>query len=496
MRGHIRCNHCKNGDSTKNINTYVTLIHGRNVEINKEIAIIVRPSFLYPMFKKLKALKPSQKIVFTVFTGLFILSAYFMISTYFSFIAEAEKNELRRLEAIANTIAFQIDGDKHEVLRERYSEPGQLTSNTADSIYYELWVPLKHAHIANNLESEIATLVLNDDMTMDYIMNSLDTPYVRDPYDDYDQIFLDLYETGGVIHQYTDEFGTWLTALSPVKNSKGEVVAMVEVDAIFDTFISEARTKLVKNLLITLAIILLIAIVILRLVRQIAKADEEAKRKIEESNKIISAKNKDILDSINYAKRIQSAILAPREEIFAVFKDTFILYKPKDIVSGDFYYFSNVDGHGIIAAADCTGHGVPGALMSMIGNDLLNHVTRERRITTPGEILDLLHKGITNVLKQDGKHGETRDGMDIALLSFDINDGTKIQYAGAYRSLCIVRNGELTDYKANKFPIGNASMERGSFSNNTIEVQKGDMCYILPMVMLTSLAANREKNSW
>lgn len=430
------------------------------------------------MINFFRRLKPSQKIVLTVFTGLLVLSTYFVVSTYYSFLEQAEKDALRRLEAIANTIAFQIDGDKHEIIANRYSEPGQLTSNTQDSIYYELWKPLNHAYIANDLESEIATLILNDDMTMDYIMNSLDSPYVRDPYEDYDQEFLDFYETGGVIHQYTDEFGTWLTALSPVKNSKGEVVAMVEVDAMFDVFIAEAHAKLFRNLLITFGIFLLIAVVVLRLVRQIAKADEEAKRKIEESNQIITQKNKDILDSINYAKRIQTAILAPRDEVFATFTDAFILYKPKDIVSGDFYYFSKVNNHGIIAAADCTGHGVPGALMSMIGNDLLNHITREKKITTPSEILDNLHKGITNVLKQDGRHGETRDGMDIALLSFDQNDKTKIQYAGAYRSLCIVRNGELIDYKANKFPIGNASMERTNFTNNEIEVMPGDMCYV------------------
>lgn len=216
----------------------------------------------------------------------------------------------------------------------------------------------------------------------------------------------------------------------------------------------------------------------MRLVKQIARADEEAKRKIEESNLIISQKNKDILDSINYAKRIQSAILAPKEEIFATFKDAFILYKPKDIVSGDFYYFSKVDNHGIIAAADCTGHGVPGALMSMIGNDLLNHVTRERKTTKPSDILDLLHKGITNVLKQDSKYGETRDGMDIALLSFDLTNPTKMQFAGAYRSLSIVRNGEMIEYKANKFPIGNAQQDRDKFTNNDVSLQKGDMCYI------------------
>jgi serine phosphatase RsbU (regulator of sigma subunit) len=429
------------------------------------------------MFKFFSRLKPSQKIVLTVFTGLFVLSTYFVVSTYFSFLAEAEKNELARLEAIANTVAFQIDGDKHEMIVNRYSEPGQLTSNTEDSIYYELWKPLRHAFESNGLESEIATLKLNEDLTMDYIMNSLDSPYVRDPYDDYDQEFLDYYKTGGVIHQYTDEFGTWLTALAPIKNSKGEVVAMVEVDAMFDTFISEAHSKLFKNLLITFGIFLLIAIVMLRLVRQIARADEEAKRKIEESNQIITQKNKDILDSINYAKRIQSAILAPREEIFTTFSDSFILYKPKDIVSGDFYYYSLVGDHALIAAADCTGHGVPGALMSMIGNDLLNHITRERKVTKPGEVLDLLHKGITNVLKQDGRSGETRDGMDVALLSFDLKNHAKIQYAGAYRALYIVRQGEMIEYKANKFPIGNASMERDNFTNNEIDVLKGDMCY-------------------
>ena len=430
------------------------------------------------MFKFFTNLRPSAKIIFTVFTGLFVLSTYFVVSTYFSFLNEAEKSALKRLEAIANTVAFQIDGDKHEILEQRYSEPGQLLSNTADSIYYELWKPLNHAQLANGIETALATLVLNDDKSMDYMLNSLDSPYVRDPYDDYDPIFLELYYTGGVIHQYTDEFGTWLSAVSPIKNSKGEVVAMVEVDALFDTFIAEAHSKLAKNLIISFSIFLLIAIVMMRLVKQIARADEEAKRKIEESNQIISQKNKDILDSINYAKRIQSAILAPKEEIFTTFKDAFILYKPKDIVSGDFYYFSKVENHGIIAAADCTGHGVPGALMSMIGNDLLNHITRERKTTKPSDVLDLLHKGITNVLKQDSKYGETRDGMDIALLSFDLNDFTQLQYAGAYRSLCVVRNGEMIDYKANKFPIGNAQQDRDKFTNNEITLQKGDMCYI------------------
>lgn len=430
------------------------------------------------MLKRLKRLKPSQKIVWTVFSGLFALSAYFSVSTYYNFLSESERGTLSRLQAIANTVADQIDGDAHALLCERYTKPGQITSNTEDGLYYKLSRPLHRAQKVNGLDTEIATLVLNDDLTMDYMLNSLDSPYVRDPYNDYDPIFRKLYKTGGVIHQYTDEYGTWLTALSPIKNSNGQVVAILEVDAEFDTFIANARKKLASNLLISLGIFALIAIIILRLVRQIAQADEEAKRKIEESNRIISLRNKDILDSINYARRIQYAILAPREEVFAVFRDAFILYRPKDIVSGDFYYFANVGKKSIIAAVDCTGHGVPGALMSMIGNDFLNHIAYERQTTDPGEILDLLHQGVTNVLKQDGKYGETQDGMDIALLTFDRQNPQIIEYAGAYRSLLIVRDGKLIQHKADKYPIGYAHMERAPFTSNRIEVQKGDMCYI------------------
>ena len=430
------------------------------------------------MLKRIKSLRPSQKILWTVFTGLFVLSTYFILSMYFGFIKQAERNTLSRLKAIANTVASQIDGDAHEIVAATYSKPGELTSNKSDSIYYRISKPLRTAQKVNNLDTELATLVMNDDKTIDYMLNSLDSPYVRDPYADYDPLFEKYYETGGVIHQYTDEFGTWLTALSPVKNSKGEVVAMLEVDTQFDTFISEARSNMASNLAITIGIFVLIAIVMMRSVRQIATADEEAKRKIAEANLIISQRNKDILDSITYARRIQTAILVPKEDIFAVFKDAFILYKPKDIVSGDFYYFSQVGDQAIISAVDCTGHGVPGALMSMIGNDFLNHITHERKVTKPSEILDLLHKGITGVLKQEGKHGETRDGMDIALLSFDMKNPHQIQYAGAYRTLCIVRDGEMIQYKANKFPIGFSMKDRGAFDNHDVTIQKGDMIYI------------------
>lgn len=421
--------------------------------------------------------KPSTKIIITVFSALFVISGYFILYINFSFLRDSENQTLARLAAIANTLAPHIDGDAHDRLTKKYQHIGDLTDNQSDSDYYKIHKVIREAYDNNRLESEIATLVWVPDSNMfQYVVCSLDSPYIRDPYEGFHPEFLAGYFHDTIVHKYTDEFGTYLTAVAPIRNSKKSVVGIVEVDMKFDAFIEEARKGLYKNLAISVIIFIITVIVLLRYIRVIMVAEEKSKQKIEESALIISQKNKDILDSINYARRIQTAILAPKEEVFAVFKNAFILYKPKDIVSGDFYFFTKTERRAVIAAADCTGHGVPGALMSMIGNDLLHQITREMKLDKPSEILDHLHLGVTNILKQDTKR-DTKDGMDIALLSFDYNF-TNVQYAGAYRPLYIARNGGLIEYKANKFPIGNLQQERDNFKNNEIELQKGDMCYV------------------
>jgi len=194
---------------------------------------------------------------------------------------------------------------------------------------------------------------------------------------------------------------------------------------------------------------------------------------------IIEQKNKDITDSINYAKTIQEAILPPKELKHQLFPDSFILFKPKDIVSGDFYWFTEKDNKKIIAACDCTGHGVPGALMSMIGNNVINHIVNEQGIITPNEILNHLHKEIHHTLNQE-KQNETRDGMDIALISF--NSDTEIEFAGAQRPLWIIKNNDnntLVEIKGDKYAIGGAQTEEErKFNNHQITVAKGDCIYI------------------
>ena len=205
----------------------------------------------------------------------------------------------------------------------------------------------------------------------------------------------------------------------------------------------------------------------------------ERTAEVVEKNKELDEINKDITASIRYAKRIQDAILPPDDFVRKHLPNTFILFKPKDIVSGDFYWMVEKGDHVIFAAVDCTGHGVPGAFMSIVGHNVLDRVVGEQNITQPAKILDELNKGIADTLRQNDLEDNTvRDGMDIALCSFNRTTGV-LQYAGAYNPLWLIRNGELIEIKADKFPIGNSkSGVSNSFTNHELHLQKGDTLYI------------------
>lgn len=190
----------------------------------------------------------------------------------------------------------------------------------------------------------------------------------------------------------------------------------------------------------------------------------------------IQNKNKKITESINYAKRIQTAILPNTRLINRALPDSFILYKPRDVVSGDFPWFVQIKDDIFIAAVDCTGHGVPGALLSLIGYFLLNDIVRSRKITEPGKILDLLDEGVTTTLRQD-EDSTTKDGMDIALCKINLLDG-EVEYAGAHRPLYIMKNGLMEEIKGNKFPIGGGIFKnQTNFTNTKVKLSKGDSIY-------------------
>jgi PAS domain S-box-containing protein len=191
----------------------------------------------------------------------------------------------------------------------------------------------------------------------------------------------------------------------------------------------------------------------------------------------IQSKNRKITESINYAKRIQGAILPNNAVIRQILPDSFILYKARDVVSGDFPWFINLGDTVYFAAVDCTGHGVPGALISLIGYFLLNDIVKGRKISDPGEILDHLDRSVTKTLRQDSGDSKTKDGMDIALCKIEINNN-RVSYAGAHRPLYFMNKGELEEIKGNKFPIGGGIYKNQTkFTSSTIDVKKGDSIF-------------------
>ncbi len=166
----------------------------------------------------------------------------------------------------------------------------------------------------------------------------------------------------------------------------------------------------------------------------------------------------------------------PSAELFnESLPEYFVLYKPKDIVSGDFYWLKRVKNFVILATADCTGHGVPGGFMSMLGISQLNEIVGKSRMDNSGEILNNLRKRLKKILHQEGKEGEQKDGMDIALCIYNLENLT-MQYSGAYNSLYLLRNNELTEYKADRQPCA-VYLKEKDFTTTEIEIQKNDIIY-------------------
>ena len=245
------------------------------------------------------------------------------------------------------------------------------------------------------------------------------------------------------------------------------------------------------SLIIIIAIYLLIKMRERKLIKEKELLEEEVRKRTIK----IEKQKKEITDSIIYAKRIQSAALPPEELIQQHLPEHFVLFKPRDIVSGDFYWMKQINKYTVITAADCTGHGVPGAFMSMLGMALLNEIVRDKSVTYANQVLNKLRAEIKLALRQTGKEGEAKDGMDIALCVID-KESMKLQYAGAYNPLYLFRKTsdklELIETKADKMPIG-IHMKEKPFTNHEIDIQENDIIYIFSDGFIDQFGGNNDE---
>ena len=213
------------------------------------------------------------------------------------------------------------------------------------------------------------------------------------------------------------------------------------------------------------------------LIEDLKEANLNLEQKVIERTRQIEQQSRNITDSIHYASRIQTALMLPSEELDRLLPSHFILNKPKDIVSGDYYWVSHKDNRIIVAVADCTGHGVPGAFMSIMGINLLNEIVSKTGALRANEVLNELRDHLITSLGQTGHRYEAKDGMEMALCVVDM-ESKQLQFSGAFRPMYLLRNEELIETKGDRMPIGIYNEEEVSFTNKEIQIQDNDVFYL------------------
>jgi serine phosphatase RsbU (regulator of sigma subunit) len=237
------------------------------------------------------------------------------------------------------------------------------------------------------------------------------------------------------------------------------------------------RTTLFYSGIIVLVFFILVEIIKIR-EKQLQEKNRVLEEKVRERTARIEAQKEEITSSIAYASRIQMAML-PVNNIFSdCFSDSFILFRPRDLVSGDFYWIGEDERNIFFTVADCTGHGVPGAFMSALGISILNEIIKHNSGLKANLVLNLLRDKIKTSLHQTGKPGEAADGMDISLCVMR-KTGTNLQFSGAFNPLFVCTDGELREIKADRMPIGIHYGDEPSFTNHDIKIRKGDSIYLL-----------------
>ncbi|MBL4710401.1 MAG: SpoIIE family protein phosphatase [Flavobacteriales bacterium] len=397
---------------------------------------------------------------------------------------------MAKLEGFSKTLSAQMDGYKFKMVLEMFSEEDEISNNDQHPYYLSQHQILKRTKELNSIQTSIYTLTYDSTAQNFFFgITSSEEPFFRHEYKTFPKELLTSYTIGGTIAAYKDDNGVWLSAFSPIHDG-AEIIGVVVVDISFEEFIATARRDLLGNIAISLLIFLLIIIILFRLLNSILKEEDKRKRIIKQKNDELIEKNEDITSSLVYAKRIQDAMLPSINSIKSCLNQSFVFYKPRDIVSGDFYWMKKKGNELYIACADCTGHGVPGAIVSVICSNALDRAVNQLKLSEPSVILDK-----TSYLVQEAfekSEANILDGMDICFCKINL-ETKKMSFSGAYNSLYLVteigdteikaksiHNDQfiLIEHKVDKQSIGKSSYEKKPFTQKEIELGPNDSVYL------------------
>lgn len=419
----------------------------------------------------------ATRMMLIIYLCIIFITSFFIIFSYYNALTLQEQRQYDKLRAIVSSMAVNIDGDEHVNLMNRYGADTNPDTIKNDPHYKAISNRLQIVVEENNL-SPMYTLIY-DEETDEFVYGIRSNDFVdyKKSYEQPPDELRDNFEKGGVIPMYKTENGTWLSAFYPIKDGKGEVVAVLEADIKFSEFKILVNKRYQKELFIALGVIIVIALFLIPYARKVLHSDD-VQRKLTLSQKLtIESKNRDIMDSIHYALKIQSAMLPAQSSFKENNLDGFILHQSKDIVAGDFYWIERQGDDLFFAVADCTGHGVPGAILSLLCSNALNRAVDVMELRDTGDILDAVREMIIKRLGQ-GEGEEMKDGMDIALCKLNLKTN-KMQFSGANNPIYVYskEKNEIIIAKPCKQPIG-LYIKQHPFECKSFDLSPGDTVYL------------------
>lgn len=413
-----------------------------------------------------------RRVLGALYGALVLLCAAWITHSHLVERSSLREQCLDRMAGVAATLAAQLNGQHVHALLDRYREPGLVIRTTQDARYYVLFDHLRNAAERLELDGPLRILALDSASDqLQVVVTSAHTPTFRAAFPDPGGRLREACSAGarGVMH---DPATGRALVYDRLAMPEGTAAALVTVEASITGMNAAARAGLWRNILIALAVFGVVGTLLFTSVGRWlhrAQAHQEA----------LQQRHDDITHSLAYAGRIQRALVPPVTMYHATFDGAFIIDRPKDMVGGDFHWLHRLDAHrSLVATADCTGHGMPGAMMAAIGCSLLNEIVHARPDMDPAGMLGELDRRLVAMLREQGR-ALAGDGMDIALCRID-REAREILFAGAHRPLYWLHNGQLTVINGDRAPIGGATHRPGRvFTVHRLAYSPGDRIYLL-----------------
>lgn len=415
----------------------------------------------------------SRKILLMLYGASLLIGVTVIIRSHRGEEKSMRDQALSQLGAVTGTLSAQIEGNRVTRLLNTYDSRGMLVKNTQDAWYYILHETLRKGAEAAQLQTPLAVVAFDTlKRELQTVATSAEQPLLRMAYQGAGATEVGtVLRMGGKSSMRLVGNGQ-LVAVDPVLDANGRQVGALIASAPLAPIRGNARHQLTRDIAMTALLFLAIGFFLIRRVGQLVRNGENELNSLQR-------RHEGVTDSIAYAGKIQSALIPPPERFREQFSDFFVLNRPRDVVSGDFHWYHRISGHAcLVATADCTGHGLPGAMMAAIGCSVLNDLAREMQHHDPAQMLGELNRRLVAMLNQEGRRSGAGDGMDIALCRIDRKE-KEVLFAGAFRPLYWLHEGQLEVIHGDRKPVGGSQHgQERSFSVHRIAYHPGDSLYL------------------